>query len=61
MEHKEAQGECQVSSSDKLIEGEDYYINEDGRWVFTEKYHLDRGYCCDNHCLHCPYGNSRSS
>ena len=23
--------------------------------VFTRDYHLDRGYCCGNSCLHCPY------
>lgn len=45
------------SSSDqpaKLICGEDYYL-EDGRYVFTAKYHLKRGYCCGNKCRHCPY------
>jgi len=24
--------------------------------VFTEAYHLKRGYCCKNGCRHCPYG-----
>ncbi len=38
-----------------LTEGEDYYI-EKGFYVFTEKYHLDRGYCCKSGCRHCPYG-----
>lgn len=38
-----------------LIEGEDYYVNEDGKLVLTEKYHLQRGYCCSNGCRHCPY------
>ncbi len=38
-----------------LIEGEDYYYNEQGYIVLTEKYHLQRGYCCGNGCLHCPY------
>ena len=37
------------------IEGVDYYINEDGLVVLTEKYHLDRGYCCGNGCKHCPF------
>jgi hypothetical protein len=23
--------------------------------VMTEKYHLERGYCCGNGCRHCPY------
>lgn len=37
------------------IEGEDYYVNEDGRVVFTAKYLLERSYCCGNGCRHCPY------
>ncbi len=40
---------------DELKEGEDYYYNEDGYFVFTEKYHLKKGYCCGNGCKHCPY------
>ena len=39
----------------ELIEGTDYYINDKGYVVLTEKYHLDRGYCCGNGCKHCPY------
>src|SRR5687767_14062825 len=39
-----------------LIEGKDYYINEQGLYVFTADYHLRRGYCCGSGCLHCPYG-----
>ena len=38
-----------------LIEGVHYYLNENGFVVLTEKYHLARGYCCGNGCLHCPY------
>ena len=38
-----------------LTEGVDYYYNADGNFVFTREYHLDRGYCCGNGCLHCPY------
>lgn len=38
------------------LEPDDYYINEQGYKVFTEKYHLKRGYCCFNGCKHCPYG-----
>ena len=37
------------------IEGEHYYVNEDGRVVLTAKYLLERGYCCGNGCMHCPY------
>ncbi|MCS7073974.1 MAG: DUF5522 domain-containing protein [Bacteroidia bacterium] len=45
-------------SATKLIPGEDYYISEQGFFVFTEAYHLKRGYCCGNGCKHCPYGNA---
>ncbi|WP_297335957.1 DUF5522 domain-containing protein [Algoriphagus sp.] len=33
----------------------DYYFNEQGLMVFTEQYHLNRGYCCGSGCRHCPY------
>jgi len=23
--------------------------------IFKEKYHLNRGRCCNNNCKHCPY------
>jgi Family of unknown function (DUF5522) len=39
----------------QLVEGIDFYYNEQGFVVLTEKYHLDEGYCCGNGCLHCPY------
>jgi hypothetical protein len=38
-----------------LKEHIDYYINQDGNFVFTKEYHLKRGYCCKNKCLHCPW------
>jgi hypothetical protein len=34
----------------------DAYV-ENGLMVFTEAYHLKRGYCCGNACRHCPYGH----
>ena len=40
-----------------LKEDQDYYINKEGLFVFTATYHLKRGYCCENNCLHCPYTN----
>ncbi|MEO8886677.1 MAG: DUF5522 domain-containing protein [Mucilaginibacter sp.] len=45
----------------ELQEHLDYYINADGNLVFAEAYHLKRGYCCKNKCLHCPwqYGNDK--
>ncbi len=39
----------------QLVEGVDFYYNEDGYIVLTEKYHLDKGFCCGNECRHCPY------
>ena len=43
-----------------LIENIDYYINENGLFVFTKEYHLKRGYCCKNKCLHCPWDFGKS-
>ena len=40
---------------ERLIEGEDYYIDKNGLLVFTGKYLLDRETCCGNGCRHCPY------
>jgi hypothetical protein len=39
----------------KLIEGEYFYYNEMGYIVLTAKYHLEKGVCCGNGCLNCPY------
>ena len=41
--------------NNKLTEGVDFYYNEEGFIVLTEKYHLDKGFCCGNGCKHCPY------
>lgn len=39
----------------ELTEGIHYYFNADGYVVLTAHYHLEKGYCCGNGCLHCPY------
>jgi Family of unknown function (DUF5522) len=39
----------------RLTEGEDFYYSEDGYMVLTEKFHLQKGFCCGNGCKHCPY------
>ena len=39
-----------------LVEGRDYYVDPDGRYVFTAAYLLARGTCCESGCRHCPYG-----
>jgi hypothetical protein len=36
---------------------EDFYM-EGPNLVFTETYHLKRGYCCNSGCRHCPYRDS---
>jgi len=38
----------------KELDPEDYYKTPEGYIVFTEKYHLKRGYCCQSGCKHCP-------
>lgn len=40
--------------SKPLVEHLDFYY-ENGLMVLTEKYHLDKGYCCGNGCRHCPF------
>jgi hypothetical protein len=43
-------------SNKDFIEGIHYYL-DNGKVVFTEKYHLERGHCCGSKggCRHCPY------
>jgi len=48
----------QLFMKKELVEGVDFYYNEEGYIVLTEKYHLEKGYCCGNGCLHCPYDYS---
>jgi hypothetical protein len=36
----------------------DFYFTPEGYVVWTEQFHLRRGYCCGSGCRHCPYGNS---
>lgn len=43
-------------SKSNNLDPEDFYRTEEGYIVFTEKYHLKRGYCCKSGCKHCPYG-----
>ena len=41
----------------QVLSNEDnFYYSKEGLIIFTEKYHLDRGYCCESKCKHCPYG-----
>jgi hypothetical protein len=38
-----------------LSEGIHYYYNEDGNMVLTALFLQEKGCCCGNGCLHCPY------
>ncbi len=46
-----------LSPQPELKEGEDFYLDDNGMFVFTAAYHLKRGTCCGNGCKHCPYGD----
>lgn len=43
------------------LESTDFYYNDKGYRVFTEQYHLKRGYCCTNACEKCPYGYDKKT
>ena len=43
-----------------VVEGNDYYL-EGGLMVFTARFLLRRGYCCESGCRHCPYGFSKNN
>ncbi len=45
----------------EIKENEDFYYNGHGYKVFTEKFHLKRGYCCKSGCRHCPYGYDKNT
>lgn len=49
------------SNKNKLIESEYFYFTPEGYKCFTEKYHLERGYCCKSGCRHCPYGYDKKT
>ena len=47
---------------DKKIAGfepDDFYTNDCGLIIFTEKDLLKRGLCFNKVCKHCPYGNKK--
>lgn len=44
-----------VSVNHPLIEGKDFYYDDNGNVVLTESYHISKGYCCGHGCRHCPF------
>jgi hypothetical protein len=49
------------SNKRQNLTAEDYYLSPEGYIIFTEKYHLKRGYCCKSGCKHCPYGYDKKT
>ena len=49
-----------MRETSRLVEGEDFYM-EGAALVFTARYHLRRGYCCESNCRHCPFRPSASA
>jgi hypothetical protein len=41
-----------------LLNEGDFY-QEGAVVVYTEQFHLRRGYCCGSGCRHCPFDSSR--
>jgi hypothetical protein len=54
-DEKKQKEKIKDQQNEVLVEDKDYYL-ENGLMVFTEAYHLKKGYCCKNNCRHCPYG-----
>lgn len=51
---KEYSQQDSTASASSLVAGADYYW-EGALIVFTARYLLRRGFCCDSGCRHCPY------
>lgn len=45
----------------KELEPDEFYLSPEGYIIYTEKYHLKRGYCCKNGCKHCPFGYNKNT
>jgi ATP-binding cassette subfamily B (MDR/TAP) protein 1 len=54
--NSDASKEIIALHNEAIKNNEDTYIDpETGYQVFTAKYLLERDYCCDCGCRHCPY------
>lgn len=50
--------EAQAAHDRAVAGGLDHYFDpHSGLFVMTALYLRDRGYCCDNGCRHCPWGD----
>lgn len=53
-------GEIERIHADAVSRGDRTYRDpRTGLTVMTSLAHLDRGYCCESGCRHCPYGAGR--
>ena len=59
-EHTQQEEQVGSTSASALVAGEDYY-SEGATIVFTARFLLRRGYCCESGCRHCPYGEVTSA
>ena len=51
---KRTSGQKKITKA-SLEEGRDYHILPNGLLVMSALYLLERGYCCGNGCMNCPY------
>jgi len=53
----DSQPEYMQQHEEAMNRGEHWYIDaQTGYMVFTQRYHQDRGFCCQSACRHCPFG-----
>lgn len=53
---------AQAAHDSAVAAGIDHYIDPHTRLlVMTAQYLRDRGYCCDNGCRHCPWGDDAAT
>ena len=45
----------------KELDPSEFYLSPEGYIIYTENYHLKRGYCCKNGCKHCPFGYNKKT
>ena len=45
----------------KELDASEFYLSPEGYIIYTEKYHLKRGFCCKNGCKHCPFGYNKKT
>jgi len=57
MENKRDKLAEKEDKSVPLVEGLDFYF-ENGLMVLTRRYLMNRGFCCENQCRHCPYDDN---